>query len=609
MIFIFMIWGIYLYGDDYWGVTSKDQSTKPLLIRSAYELWNILQGIKQTEKGTSITTPWYFRKWTNLSASNGKFKRRIIWKRVIPILIIISVIIIFGISTGIWVFVLGAAFTSKASGGADQGGQTTWNQVGVPGAADDVTIQNTHTVFAESNITYTNFTVNGGGVYTTTDGTDWNLIVSNLTSMAGTFNANTSDLTLGSGVLNAGAQSVTITGTWDGGSGTHLFGSINIFVGANYTGTAGTLSLDSYRNDGNNIAFSLNAAPAYDTNGGEVAFIHPANNQRMFYSTDGGSVTMFYDLTINKAGGTVQFFTGFNAHLTVLNDFTNTSGTYITAGTAGFGRNFIVNGNVTNAGTLTLNTATTFTVGTGAFASTINNTGTLNVQRASIYAADTGFHYIATGINWNWDSQSGTCNIKWFDFQFDIITGGSGIKLDMDGDGEMDGITISATDELDCNTHTLTYSGDFNAIGTWTEGTGAVILNGTAQTISNANTWNDFAITPTAPTTITFENSVAQTVNGSFDLNGTSSNVITLVSDAPSTAWELVLGAGATKGTVEWLDVTDSDASGSDGSQKPIVATSSIDGTGNSDWTFTPPAPASSGENNSLQIMQELGLL
>ncbi len=39
-----------------------------------------------------------------------------------------------------------AAFTSKASGNANAGGQTTWNEVGVPGDGDTATVQAGHTV-------------------------------------------------------------------------------------------------------------------------------------------------------------------------------------------------------------------------------------------------------------------------------------------------------------------------------------------------------------------------------------------------------------------------------------------------------------------------------
>lgn len=45
-----------------------------------------------------------------------------------------------------------AAFTSKATGNWSASGQTTWNEVGVPGAGDTVTIQNGHIVTIDSAI-------------------------------------------------------------------------------------------------------------------------------------------------------------------------------------------------------------------------------------------------------------------------------------------------------------------------------------------------------------------------------------------------------------------------------------------------------------------------
>ncbi len=46
-----------------------------------------------------------------------------------------------------------AAFTSKATGNWSAGGQTTWNEVGVPGFNDSATINSPHTVTVDVDTT------------------------------------------------------------------------------------------------------------------------------------------------------------------------------------------------------------------------------------------------------------------------------------------------------------------------------------------------------------------------------------------------------------------------------------------------------------------------
>jgi len=58
-----------------------------------------------------------------------------------------------------------AAFTSKATGNWNTTGQTTWNEVGAPGAGDTVTIQNTHVVTQVQNEASASLTVDNGGTW------------------------------------------------------------------------------------------------------------------------------------------------------------------------------------------------------------------------------------------------------------------------------------------------------------------------------------------------------------------------------------------------------------------------------------------------------------
>ena len=81
-----------------------------------------------------------------------------------------------------------ASFTSKATGNWNSSGQTTWNEVGVPGSSDTVTIANAHIITISANATIGATTVNGGlttgtGVIVTLNG---DLIIGNGTGNDGT---------------------------------------------------------------------------------------------------------------------------------------------------------------------------------------------------------------------------------------------------------------------------------------------------------------------------------------------------------------------------------------------------------------------------------------
>ena len=64
-----------------------------------------------------------------------------------------------------------AAFTSKANGNWSSGGQTTWNEVGVPGSLDTVTIQGGHSITVDVNTSCGNLSGSGIRVGGTGNGT------------------------------------------------------------------------------------------------------------------------------------------------------------------------------------------------------------------------------------------------------------------------------------------------------------------------------------------------------------------------------------------------------------------------------------------------------
>lgn len=107
-----------------------------------------------------------------------------------------------------------AVFTSKGNGGWDQAGQTTWNEVGVPGAGDDVEIE--HNIFLESATQCRDLSLDRNSL-DTTDGTDWPLIITGDLVIDGQLVFNTSLVQLGgdlsgNGSINPGTGELDMNG-------------------------------------------------------------------------------------------------------------------------------------------------------------------------------------------------------------------------------------------------------------------------------------------------------------------------------------------------------------------------------------------------------------
>ena len=124
-----------------------------------------------------------------------------------------------------------------------------------------------------------------------------------------------------------------------------------------------------------------------------------------------------------------------------------------------------------------------------------------------------------------------------------------------------------------------------NNSGSFTENTSTVLLNGTGQSISGSTTFYNLTKSVAAADTLTFQASQTTTIatGGTVTLNGASGQLLSLVSDNPGTRWNFTVNAGATK-VISYVDVQDSDASGSDSTQKKIDPSSSINSGNNVDW-------------------------
>ena len=146
-----------------------------------------------------------------------------------------------------------AAFTSKATGNWSSSGQTTWNEVGVPGTGDTVTIANGHTVTQDGNVTVGATVVSGRltmatGVTLTMEGS---LTIGNGTSQDG-------QLDFGAGsTLALGANHLILGNCWlrsnaTSGSWAKITGTGNIQTHGTVTGPKQdiVLSYVSFQNTG-----------------------------------------------------------------------------------------------------------------------------------------------------------------------------------------------------------------------------------------------------------------------------------------------------------------------------------------------------------------------
>jgi len=184
------------------------------------------------------------------------------------------------------------------------------------------------------------FTITAGEFDTseTISGTSRDLTVTGLTSVTGTLTCNASTVSFGSGVTTNYALNTVSGGTFNGGSGTHTIGSIR--NQGTVTLTSGTTTIDSGQPA--DVAMIFVDNPNFDDNNGTITFTRAG--AQLLYDNNNTART-FYNLTINKASGTVQYYNANGFNLTVNNDFTITAGEFDTSETVtGTSRDLTVQG-------------------------------------------------------------------------------------------------------------------------------------------------------------------------------------------------------------------------------------------------------------------------
>ena len=150
---------------------------------------------------------------------------------------------------------------------------------------------------------------------------------------------------------------------------------------------------------------------------------------------------------------------------------------------------FIWNGGyddtLTLEGTLTIGSGCTFdmltgsqgrtlVMGTSSAAGTIANSGTLDLDCAgsghiSISGASTLYPVACTGTDWDWDDGSagaGKIKLSNIDYQITMVTGGGGAEIQLDGDCEFNGVSISRGDTFDINGQHCIFGDNMLLLGT-----------------------------------------------------------------------------------------------------------------------------------------------
>ncbi len=536
---------------------------------------------------------------------------------------------LFSVLTG-----LGYATTGPGAGGGSGSGTSygvvlngTLSGSGTLNGSSDLTLASSGSLSGFSGVAANNLTVNGtynfGSYSTFTASGDFAVGSSgNFTAPSGTsrfsgnftldpsstFSANggTVNFRGGTATLSCGNKTFNLV-TFTHSSGTKIVGSdCSLPLGSNPTVGSGTSSLS--------LSGTLSGSGKLTMGG---------SNTGTLTLGSGGSLSGFSGLAAKAltVNGTYNF--GSYSPFTVSGNFTVNSGASFTApaGTASFSSNFTISSGATfnaNGGTLDFNGGSaTLTCGGKTFyrailshasgtktvdgncslplgsnptlgdggstilSSTLNGSGTLTTT-GTLTLASGGSLSGWSGLSANNLNVNGTYNFSSYgtlNINKNLTIGSSGVLT-----------APSGTTSLGGN---LTNSGTFNANG------GTFVLDGSNQTLSGNTAFYNLSKAVTSADTLTFAAGSTQTILGTLTLQGSSGNLLSLVSSIPSTAWAIYV-QGATN--TSYLDVADSASIGN-----IIIACNSIDNGGNSGWSFNPATcnggtPGSSGSNSTWAI-------
>ena len=391
---------------------------------------------------------------------------------------------------------------------------------------------------------------------------------SSIVNIAGDVNVYASDAN-GTNVINAASSNWTVSGNWTN--------SDSFNAGTSSVVLDGTATLNAGAN-----AF-------YDLTTGAASQV----------TTLTGDLSVSNVLTIADATGTLT---------------DNAAGYNITV--TGTGTPFVNNGAAVTANKFTYENANNITIiaaggtyniteslyfagtGTGA-GTTYQLDGDLLVNgNIDVYATSYGVSILNT---FGYNVTADRLQVSNSAFQVGILNANNS-TVDINGDVDF---VNSVTTNVDLGTSDWYVSGNWtNHSNTFSAGTSTVTLDGGDQTLSGSTSFYNLTKVEGSndgtDSVLTFDNTATQTINGTLTLNGLDADDrINLVSDSPGNQWGIILTATATQ-AIDYIEVTDSDASGSDISQKYINPADSVDGSNNIDWfgNFAPTAASNTVTTN-----------
>ena len=172
---------------------------------------------------------------------------------------------------------------------------------------------------------------------------------------------------------------------------------------------------------------------------------------------------------------------------------------------------------------------------------------------------------------------------------FDNSAGTWTLDNNLDVNSELD--VKRGTLDVSPSNYSINVAGNFSKQGggNFVLRSGTVTLDGSNQEISGSLIFYNLVKIVSSPDTLKFKDGDTTTVNGTATLQGASGALLSLRSKLPGSAFFFTLSAGATK-NISFVDVQDSDASGSDAALTPIDPASSVDSGNTIDWfSILPP--------------------
>lgn len=418
------------------------------------------------------------------------------------------------------------------------------------------------------------------------------------------------------GTLNGGANTFTVDGNWNSSGGTVVYGTSTL----NMTGVGKTFQTKTAERPWNlTIGDGVSATSVTHSPPNWENFVNNdlvlANNATLtlsgmyYYMPKTGDITIGTGATLNISGGVMtRNINDSSSHISTTGTISGT-GTFevvIEAGSTNapvtartYDVDLSVSGAVNAVGVLgggaSLNLGAKslrlYDVNSNNdFYGILDNPGNIPVTAAELYVANPsgsgnapffsgklicrGATYTFTNVT-VYSSNTAVPSI-------DCLTGGASSTWNVSGNVTIDGSRPFAG-LISAGASTWNVGGNWSNSGTFTAGTSTVVLNGTNQSITGNTTFNNLTKSVATARTLTFAASSTTTVNGIATLNGASGQLLSLVSSAPGTYWNFNLGAASTK-AISYVSVTDSDASGSDASKKPVMPGNSTDGGHNVSW-------------------------